>query len=169
MVKKRVRIMICVVSLPIILYSACSSFAKWINEPMYPQVPSTSSPGKIVLASKGCCFLVTDATVSLADEYGNETVVISQDTVCEFDIFESTDIPDISTPVRVTIDFTGHYDIEEDVSILVGEFSSTDEILKNGLLLRFGDGSLEVYTCNEKKVFKSAVFGSGDAGWFQET
>jgi len=143
-------------------------FIKWIDEPMYPEIPTESSPGKIILTSRGCCFWAEDVTVSFLDGYGNKAVIISEDTVYEFDIFECDDIPNFGTPIRVIMDFKSYYVVDETVSLSVGEFANTDEILKEGLLLRFGDGDLSVCNGNTKKLFQAAVFGAEDeqSGWF---
>lgn len=137
---------------------------------MHPVVPEKSEHDKVILTSRGCCFWATDATVSLLDENGSRTELISEETVYEYDIFECDNIPDINAPVRVAIDFTSHYSIEEDVSLTVGEFTSTDELLKNGLLLYFGDGTLIVRNGNKEKLFCAGGFGDGESEspWYQE-
>lgn len=168
MTRKRIIIAACVFVFFVVFYTACMRFVKWIDEPMYPEIPTESSPGKIILTSRGCCFWAEDVTVSLLDGNGNKTVIISENTVYEFDIFECDDIPDVGTPIQVIMDFKSFYAIDETVSFSVGEFASTDEILKEGLLLRFGDGDLSVCYGKKKKLFQAAVFGTGDeqSGWF---
>lgn len=67
--------------LAVISLVACAAFWDWINEPMNPIVPQESSPGKLILTSRGCCFWATDAVVSFIDASGKETVLISEKTV----------------------------------------------------------------------------------------
>lgn len=157
MTRKKMFIIICVFAFFAVSYTACTAFTKWIfrGEPTYPKVPTESTTGKVILASRGCCFWAEDVTVSLLDEYGNKTVIIYEDSVYEYDIFECDNLPYIDTPIQVIMDFKSFYDIEETISFSVGKFLNTDEILKNGLLLRFGDGDLIVRAGNIKKLFSS--------------
>lgn len=168
MLRKRVIIIVCVFSFLVVAYIACTSFIKWIDEPMFPVIPTKSSPEKIILSSRGCCFWATDVTVSLLDGYGNKTIIISEDDVYEYDIFECSDIPDIDTPIQVIMNFKSHYAVEETVTLSVGEFSNTKQIMKSGLLLCFGDGDLIVHAGADKKLFQAGVFGRTDGGWFEK-
>ena len=146
-------------------------FINWLDiEPLNPIVPKNSSPGKIILASRGCCFWATDVTVSLLDGNGNNTILISEETVYEYDIFECENIPAINAPIQVIIKFTSHYAIEEEVFLTVGEFSNTKELLEKGLLLCFGDGGLTVRNGNNEKNFYAGTFGSGgdESPWYQK-
>ena len=169
MKKKRAIIIGCCIFLVALFIVGFHSFLTWLNEPMHPEVPEKSSPGKIVLASRGCCFRASDTTVSLLDENGNRNILIVAENVYEYDIFECKNIPDITTPIQVSIDFTSDYLIQEDVSLLVGEFANTDELLEKGLLLYFGDGTLSVRNGNDEKKFAAGCFGDeGDeAPWCQ--
>jgi len=168
MKKKRVIVGVAILLIAI-LTVGCHSFFTWVNEPMYPKIPEKSSPNKIVLTSQGCCFWTTDTTVSLLDGSGNTHILIAAETVYEYDIFECKNIPNITTPIRVVVDFTSHYAIEEDVSLIVGEFTGTNELLEKGLLLYFGDGTLLVRNGNDEKNFAAGCFGNeGDeAPWYQ--
>lgn len=166
MTRKRV-IILYVLTIFTVSYTACMAFVKWIDEPMYPAIPTESLSGKIILTSRGCCFWAEDVTVSILDEYGNNTVIISADAVYEYDIFEYDNIPDIHIPVQAIIDFKSFYALEEIVTLSVGEFTNTDELLKDGLLLCFGDGDLSVCYGNKKKFFQAAVFGGDEkSAWF---
>ena len=151
-------------------FISCGALLNWLDEPMNPTVPEKSSQGKVTLTSRGCCFWATNVTVSLLDKNEAKTVLISEETVYEYDIFDCDAIPDIQTPIRVMIDFTSHYSIEEDVSLIVGEFPNTDELLKDGLLLYFSDGGLIVRNGNKETSFWAGVFGNGgeESPWFQE-
>jgi hypothetical protein len=53
--------------------------------------------------------------------------------------------------------------------LIAGEFATTGELLKKGLLLCFGDGDLTVRNGNNEKYFATGGFGAGgnDAPWFQ--
>ena len=169
MKKKRIIAIGRVVSFIAILIVGVHSFLVWANEPMHPEIPENSSQNKIVLTSRGCCFWTTDTTVSLLDERGNRDTLIAAEMVYEYDIFECENIPNITTPIRVVIDFTSHYGIEEDVSLIVGEFANTNELSEKGLLLCFGDGTLLVRSGNHEKAFAAGSFGEeGDeAPWYQ--
>lgn len=167
--KKRAKIIFLLLFI-IVSYGGYRLFINWLEEPVYPVVPNNSSKNKVILTSRGCCFYVTDATVLLIDESGSETVLISEDTVYEYDIYECNNIPEIDSPIQVIINFSSHYNIDDDVSLLVGEFSNTSELQKNGLLLRFGDGDLTVRNGNNEKFFRAGVFGDkGDKSpWYQD-
>lgn len=140
----------------------CRMLINWLAEPMYPEVPEKSVSNKVVLTSRGCCFWATNATISLQNESENKTILLSEEAVYEYDIFECTNIPKI-------IEFTSHYSIEEEVSLVVLEFSNTDELLQKGLLFYFGDGDLIVRHGNEEKRFRAGCFGGDDnEPWYQE-
>ena len=168
MSKKRI-IIGCLVFLFTIIVILLQLFFKWANEPMNPEVPEKSEKGKVILASRGCCYWAEDVTVYMLDENGNNTTLISAETVYEYDIFECTTIPKNNAPIKVGIDFLSFYPDAKPVSLIVGYFSSTDEMLKNGLLLRFGDGDLMVYNGNNKAFFRDGVFHKGDSDeWYQD-
>jgi len=152
-----------------LVYTGCYRLIIWLNEPMYPDIPEISSQGKVTLTSDGCCFWTSDTTVFLLDSDGNKSVLIEAESVYFHEIFESENIPDYTTPVQIGIDFTSHYAIEENVSLMVGEFTNTSELQKKGLLLYFGDGNLIVRNGNIEKKFAAGVFGDGgnEEPWFQ--
>jgi len=152
----------------ICLIIGCKFFFDWINEPLYPTLPEQSVRDKIILTSQGYCFWAEDMTIVLVDTSGNEYSMISTDIVYEYDIFECTNIPNIETLIQVIMNFRSHYAIEEDVSLLVAEYSNTDELLKNGLLLSFGDGDLMVRSGENDTYFYAGVFGDDgqESSWF---
>ena len=132
------------------------------------RVPGKSQKGKVVLTSRGCCFFAKDVTVYLIDENGNKIVLIAEESVYELDIFECENIPKIESPVKIGIDFMSVYSDTKFVSLIVWEFFDTDEMLKKGLLLRFGDGDLRVRHGNSEKFFIDGVFGVNGSEWYQE-
>ena len=147
---------------------ACKIFVEGLDDPPHLKVPKESEQGKVVLTSLGCCFWATDAVVSLVDASGNKTDLISEKTVYEFDVFESDSIPQINAPIQIVIEFTSHYSIEENVSLTVGEFANTDELWESGLLLCFGDGTLNVRNGNKEIRFAGWSFSGEEVStWYE--
>lgn len=147
---------------------ACRAFVSRVNEPLNPVIPRSSSPDKVILTSEGCCFWVSDVKVSIFDEDDNEHVIIAEDLVYEYDIFECSDIPKTESPIRVVIEFVGHTTTEEAASLVVWQFSNTDELLKNGLLLCFGDATLHARSGKISKNFAADYSVDGeDIPWYQ--
>lgn len=168
MEKKKIKVLVFVL---IILSALAVCYVFWLGEDEWqlPKVPEKSSKGKIILASEGCCYWAEDVTVYILTEDGNKTVLISEKTVYEYDIFECKNIPKIETPIMIGIDFISYYPDPKPVSLIIGEFLSTAEMLEKGLLLCFGDGDLRVHNGNNEKFFRDGVFhGFGDGEWYQE-
>lgn len=155
----------------IILFSlVCfKTLNNWLNEGTVPSIPQRSTKNKVVLASEGCCFWAENVIVYLLDNDGNKTMLIEEDRVNEYDIYECNDVMKIEAPVQIGMDFVGYYPDAEAASLIVGEFPNTSELLKHGLLLCFGDGDLTVRNGNDEKRFRDGSFGGDDDGpWYQE-
>jgi len=170
--KKVIAVFIAVAAVAAIIAAGYAVFAYpgWIyaNEPVTP-IPLVSAPGKLRLTSDGCCFTATDATVYILDENDSKTVLIEEERVSYRDTYECADIPKIKGKIRIGIDFISDYSETKDVSLIVGEFSSTDTLSVTGLLLSFGDGDLTVRSGLGKKFFRDGVFGqNGESAWYQE-
>ena len=169
--KKRTVIIICILLFIILLFVGCHGFITWLDDSP-PEIPRNSSSNKIILASEGCCFLATDVTVAFLEECGNKTIVIFKEEVWWLDIFEyrRRDIPEIDAPINVLIDFTSHYGNVERVSLIVGDFSCSNDLLRRGLLLLFLDGELLICDGNNRTLFRHGAFNRDSYGdyWFQE-
>ena len=167
MTKKKIVVVGCIALFIIVIYVSCSLFIAWLDEPLFPDIPERSSRDKVIVTSNGCCFWATDLTVSLLDTEENRTVIISVERLFFRNTYESQYIPDIDIPIKVVIDFTSHYGIIEDVSLMAGEFANTNDLLKEGLLFYFGDGDLIIRNGNSEKFFRAGAFrGDCYGGWF---
>jgi len=167
MAKKSVIIIISTI-LAVIL--ACFGFLAmivWLDVDTPPKIPQNSEKGKVILTSRGCCFWAEDVTVYVLDEHGNKTVLISEKKVYEYDVFENKRIPKIDTPIKIGIDFIAQYSDTKSVSLILGEFLSTDEMLENGLLLKFDDATLRVRNGENEKFFSDGGFGGVGDGWYK--
>jgi len=136
-------------------------------EPLAQKIPTNPYIGKITLTSDGCCFWAADVNVSLIVDDDYEIILINQPAVYQGDIFKSEKIPVFNESIKIKINFTSHYDIEEHVILIVHEYENTDFIMKNGILLTFGDGNLEFTDKFNKKLFCAAIFGDKNTDtWF---
>lgn len=155
----------------IVLFSfAClGALIHWINKPPHPVIPEKSAPNKVILTSRGCCFWAENVIVYILDKNGNKVILIEEEKIYEYDIYKCEDIPGIEVPVQIGIDFTAYYPDAKEISLTVGTFSSTKEMLMRGLLLCFGDGDLIVRNGDDEKYFRAGVFRGDDNGpWYQE-
>ena len=133
-----------------------------------PKIPTKSSAGSVVLTSRGCCFWAEEVTVYILDDSGSKATLISAEAVYEFGVYRCRKIPSIDTPITVGIDFVSHYSDVKHVSLVVGEFQNTDEMLRNGLLLTFGDGDLTVISGEARQLYRDGVFGKDGDEWYRE-
>lgn len=101
------------------------------------EAPTTSTSGLITLTSDACCFWLEDITVSLVDESGNTTTVLTREELNENQVLKYKIIANIDSQVQMTIKFTCHYAREDAVSQTIIEFSNTDILKQTGVLLSF--------------------------------
>lgn len=134
-----------------------------------PGFPEESIPNRIILGSAGCCFRARNIELYALDENGKAALLLSEELISNHDTYECISIPKIDTPIEVFLDFTEEYADVKRISLMVAKYSSTDEMLRDGLLLCFEDGSLTVFSGNKKTLYKAGVFSGDKYGfWYQE-
>ncbi|MDR1002214.1 MAG: hypothetical protein LBL82_02950 [Oscillospiraceae bacterium] len=134
-----------------------------------PGYPNKSLPGRAILGSAGCCFRAKNAVVYMLDENGGITPLFTEKLIDNHDTYECNNIPEIDAPIQIIIDFTEQYADTKRVSFKVAEFSSTDEMIREGLLLCFGDGDLAVFVGESKSLFKAGTHrGDKEGSWYKE-
>ena len=133
----------------------------YITEPpLYDEYPEKSTKDKFMLFNDGCCCIVTDFSVWLSDETGEEYPLFSHASP-PYGKRIVADFPqEISGEIHAVVSFYYEYGIEGFVTFPIMDFENLSDIKNNGLLLIFSDGTLKV-----KSGRREAMFSYNKAPW----
>lgn len=149
-----------------VLWFGFYTYLNIIDPPLYDTYPQDSKKNEFTLYNDGCCFVLEDFSIWLSDESG-----------AEYPLFENAappygkrliaDFPQgISGSVQATVSFRYEYGTVGYAEFPIMDFESLEALKNDGLLLIFGDGSLQVKSGNQEELFsydKTPWASSADA------
>ena len=139
------------------------SFVNYIDPPLVDEYPKKSTKNEFMLYNDGCCFYLEDFSIWLSDESGERYPLFSH-SAPPYGKQLAADLPqDIHGSVQAVVSFYYEYGTEGNVEFSIMDFDSLDILKKDGLLLIFGDGTLEV-----KSGKREVLFSYNKAPWVDE-
>ena len=146
-----------------VLWFGFVTYLNMIDPPLVDEYPKKSTKNEFMLYNNGCCFGLEDFSVWLADESGERYPLFSHPSP-PYGKQLVADFPqDIQGSVQAVVSFYYEYGIGGNVEFLIIDFESLDALKKDGLLLVFGDGTLEV-----KSGKREVLFSYDKAPWADE-
>ena len=126
----------------------------YITEPpLVDEYPKNSIKNQFMLYNYGCCFFLEDFSIWLVDESGEEYPLFSHASPPYGKRFIADFPQDISGNVHAVVSFYYEYGTAGFVSFPIMASESFGALKKNGLLLIFGDGDLEVKSGRRETLF----------------
>ena len=148
-----------------VFWSGIYLFVSYIDLPPADEFPKKSMKNEFVLYNDGCCFYLEDFEIWLSDESGEKYPLFSHTSPPLWKRLTAKFPQDISGSIQAVVSFSNEYSyVAGHPEFTVMDFESLDALKKEGLLLVFGDGTLEV-----KSGRREALFSYDKAPWADDT
>ena len=136
------------------LWVGLYAFVKHIDAPVADAYPTKSEKNVFMLYNNGCCFHLEDFTIWLTDENEDEYHLFSHATPPLWRRFTASFPQDIAGASQAVVSFGNEYAyVAGHPAFVVMDFESMDVLKRDGLLLVFGDGTLEVRSGRREAKF----------------
>ena len=143
-------------TLPIGMAALCFGFIAYLyttDQPLVDECPTKSVKNEFTLYNDGCCFVLEKFSILLSDESGKEYPIFSHISPPFGKRLTASFPQDIVSPVQIVVSFYYEYITMGYVEFPITDFENYDTLKRNGLLLVFGDGDLNVQSGNKTSRF----------------